>query len=294
MDFWAQHKDFVLKVLAGFAVFLVALIARGVVYGDDLEQGQAKNGKMAREVRGMKIADVRAIKELEKDTKRLDDNAKKIIGQIGHLGTAEQIELELIDRVLGYLRRYRNDPGQRAREARRKRGEIVASPPSGFGTLRGLVNDELGEEASEKNIRIEAGFGFQAVTEIDRSQIEKYLLQLELVARVMRYCIDQGSNVKAIEEVRIETKGQVAVLGANREFIREYPVRIRFKSTLAAAVEVLRRLNDESPSVGLRSMRIDRTKRPRDHVVVEIVVLATAAALDKKVPFDAPKKGTAQ
>ena len=40
MDFWAQHKDFVLKVLAGFAVFVVALIARGVVYGDDLEQGQ--------------------------------------------------------------------------------------------------------------------------------------------------------------------------------------------------------------------------------------------------------------
>ncbi len=110
----------------------------------------------------------------------------------------------------------------------------------------------------------------------------------------MRYCIDQGSSVKAIEEVRIETKGQVAVLGANREFIREYPVRIRFKSTLAAAVEVLRLLNDESPSVGLRRMRIDRTKRPRDHVVVEIVVLATAAALDKKVPFDAPKKGTAQ
>ena len=36
MDFGAQHKDFVLKVLAGFGVFLVALIARGVCYGDDL------------------------------------------------------------------------------------------------------------------------------------------------------------------------------------------------------------------------------------------------------------------
>ena len=36
MDFWAQHKDFVLKVLAGVGVFLVALIARGVVYGDEL------------------------------------------------------------------------------------------------------------------------------------------------------------------------------------------------------------------------------------------------------------------
>ena len=88
MDFWAQHKDFVLKVLAGFAVFVVALIARGVVYGDDLEQGQGKNGKMAREVRGMKIADIRAIKELEGDTKRLHKNAVAIIGQIGHLGTA--------------------------------------------------------------------------------------------------------------------------------------------------------------------------------------------------------------
>ena len=30
MDFWPQHKDFVLRVLAGFGVFLVALIARGI------------------------------------------------------------------------------------------------------------------------------------------------------------------------------------------------------------------------------------------------------------------------
>ena len=44
-----------------------------------------------------------------------------------------------------------------------------------------------------------------------------------------------------------------------------------------------RRLNDESPTVGLRSMRFDRTTRPRDHVVVEITVLAMAATLD--VPF---------
>ena len=79
---------------------------------------------------------------------------------------------------------------------------------------------------------------------------------------------------------------QLSVLscgGANPEFIREYAVRIRFKSTLRAAVEVLRRLNDESPTVGLRSMRFDRTTRPRDHVVVEITVLAMAATLD--VPF---------
>lgn len=294
MDFWAQHKDFVLKVMAGLAVFLVALIARGVVYGDDLEQEQGKNGKIARDVKNMKIADVRTIKELEADTKRLHKNAEAIIKQIGHLGTAEEIELKLIERVLGYLRRYRDDPSLIAREARAKRAEIVASPPSGFGTLRGQVNDELGEEASEKNIRIEGGFGFQNVSQVDRGQIEKYLLQLELVARVMRYCIDQGSNVKAIEEVRIEMKAQVAVSGANPEFIREYPVRIRFKSTLGAAMDVLRRLNDESPAVGLRSLIIDRPKRSRDQVVVEITVLATAATLDKKVPFVEPKKGTAQ
>ncbi len=37
MDFWAQHKDFVLKILAGLGVFIVAIIARRITYGDELE-----------------------------------------------------------------------------------------------------------------------------------------------------------------------------------------------------------------------------------------------------------------
>ena len=45
------------------------------------------------------------------------------------------------------------------------------------------------------------------------------------------------------------------------------------------------RLSDESPKVGLRNLRMDRTTRPRDHVLVEFTVLATAANLDEKVPF---------
>jgi len=286
MDFWAQHKDFVLKVLAGLGVFLVALIARGIVYGDDLGKEQAKNSKWAGEVRKLKIADVRTIKGLEDDRDQLVANAVAIIDQLGWSGTAEELELKLIGRVLGYLRRYIQDPGQIAREARAAREAILASPPSGFGALRGQVDDELRDEAGERNIRVEEGFGFQNVTEMAADEVEKYLLQLKLVTRVMRYCIDQGSGVKSIEEVRIETKGQPAVPGANPEFLREYGVRIRFKATQEAAVEVLRRLNDEKPAVPLRALRMDRTTRPRDLVLVEFTVLATAATLDaEKVPF---------
>ena len=286
MDFWVQHKDFVLKVLAGLGVFLVALIARGIVYGDDLQTEQKKNRGWVSEVKAMQIADPGLIRGLEDDRDKRIANANTIIDQIGWKGTAEELELKLIERVLGYLRRYRQDPGQIARGARASREAILANPSSGFGTLRGQVDDELGDEASERNIRVDDGFGFQNVTEMKAEEVEKYLLQLELVTRAMRYCIDQGSDMKVIEEIRIETKDHPAVPGANPEFIREYAVRITFKSTLKAAVEVLRRLREAKPSVPLRSVRMDRLIRPRDLVLVEFTVLATAATLDaEKVPF---------
>ena len=89
MDFWAQHKDFILKVLAGVGVFLVALIARGITYGDELENEQARTGKLKNEISSKKIPKPAEIRELNAIAAQLQQNADSLAGQVGwNLGKA--------------------------------------------------------------------------------------------------------------------------------------------------------------------------------------------------------------
>ena len=283
MDFWAQHKDFVLKVAAGFGVFLVALIARGIVYGDELELAQRKNSKLSGDVKRMRIANIRDIQGLEGDAKALEKNAGTIVGQIGWKGTVEDLDSKLIERTLGYLRKYREDPGQLKPAAAQARQAILDNLNGGFGQLRLTVEDDLADECAADNIRVEDGFGFQNVTELQSGELEKYLIQLELATRVVRYCID--AKVAGIEEVRIDTKGGLPIAGANPDFLREFAVRVRFRGEQGAVLKVLERLASESPAAPLRGLRMDRSTRPRDHLLVEVSVLAVAATVDGTVPF---------
>jgi len=93
VDFWAQHKDFVLKILLGFGVFLVALIARGISYGDNVDLAKRENKAAAGKIRNTKIASLTAIGQLEADAARLAANAQAITKEIGWNATDETLEL---------------------------------------------------------------------------------------------------------------------------------------------------------------------------------------------------------
>ena len=135
------------------------------------------------------------------------------------------------------------------------------------------------------------GIGFETVIDLQPEALLQYLLQLELVARVVHYAIDARAD--GIEELRIETRSDLEVIpGANPEFLKEYPVQIRLRCSKEALAKVLNRLDAEPPSVPLRELRIDRTDRPLNHVVVQITALAVATSTE--VPFDAPPEEKAQ
>ena len=282
MDFWAQHKDFVLRVAAGFGIFLVALIARGITYGDELEAGERINKRAVGDLKKMKIVKSSDVADLEENAKKLIRNADALRGQIGFdISDPEALKAELIKRTLGYLRTYREtrDATKRDNDAQNYSQAIAANVNGGFGQLRLTARDELVEEASERNIRVE-GVGFDAVTTLEDEELLKYLLQLELVARLARYCIDAG--VTAIEEIRIETKDHETIPGANPAFLYEYTVRFGFRGSVKATAEVLNKLND-APAVPMRGLSLERTSRPADHLIVEMQLLAVAA--DTSVPF---------
>jgi hypothetical protein len=283
MDFWAQHKDFILKVLAGVGVFLVALIARGITYGDELENEQARNSLLAREIKSKQIPKVPEILELDAIASRLQENAKTIADQVGWNTGKKGIEQTLLERILRYTRKYaRESEANVARAAEEARTAIRENLNGGFGQLRLMVRKELLEEANERNIKAE-NLGFESVIELDQGELMQYLLQLELVARVARYAID--ARVDAMGDIVITTgKSQREVIpGANPDFLQEYEVKLTLTGSEKALGTILNRLEEEMPRPALTGLVLTRLPRPADRLTAEMTLLATAS--DPEMPF---------
>jgi len=289
VDFWAQHKDFVLRVLAGLGVFLVALIARGIVYGDDLEKAKGDNSRLSTALRSKSIATIPEISAAEANAKKLNAGALAIANEIGYSASDPDLDATLIRRTLGYLRRFRGEgAADLDAETLAARQAIRDNLNGGFGQLRLVVRDELAEEADIQNIKVSEGLGFENVTEMESGELLKFLMQLELAARVVRYGID--ARVGMVEEIRIDSGRETEVIpGANPEFLREYPVEIRIRGTQESALKVLNRLESEPPTVPWRGLRIDRSERPADHVILTITLLAVAS--QPAVEFAPKEKG---
>jgi len=283
VDFWAQHKSFVLKVLAGVVVFCVALIARRITYGDELEKAATTNGQLAAKLRRMSIAPLSQIQALEDSTTELRKHAGTILDQVGWNAADEQgLQVELLRRILGYLRSYREaDAAGIDRAVEQMRQAIRDDLNGGFGQLRLRVRDDLVDEASERNITITPGIGFENVLEVQASELTKYLLQLELVARLLRSCIDE--RVDAVVEIRLrEPREGEAIPGANPEYLREAFVDIALRARQDVLTRVLDGL-DRGKRVPMRGLRIDRLPRPADHVGAELTLVVLA--VNPEVPF---------
>lgn len=291
MDFWAQHKEFVLKVLAGLGIFLVALIARGVTFGDDLKVERAANKTLELEIKKLKVPPPAVTRTLEENARKLKENANQLIEQIGFNGSKDDFELNLIRRTLGYLRRYKDAPAdQIARDADGYWADIRANLNGGFGHLRLNVRDELRDEAGEMAIEL-ADVGYGSVTNIESpDELRMYLLQLELVARLVRSMID--ARVSLIEEMRITTKADTPIQDVNEEFLQEYAVSATFLCPQAAARRVYNELATRTPMVPWRTFQVQQVKRLKDHVRVELVAMALSA--NPEVELQKPEEENAQ
>lgn len=282
MDFWAQHKDFILKVLAGVGVFLVALIARGITYGDDLENERGKNARLAFEIASMQVPKVAEIRDLDGIAARLQESAKAIADQVGWNLGKKGIEQTLLERILRCTRKYaRQSEANVTRAAEEARTAIRDNLNGGFGQLRLMVRQQLLEEANEKNIKVE-NLGFENVIQLEQGELMQYLLQLELVSRVVRYAID--ARVDSIGELVITAgKTQEVIPGANPDFIQEYEVKLTMTGSQKAIGTILNRLEEETPRPALTGLELTRLRRPADHITAQMTLLATAS--DPEKPF---------
>ncbi|MFQ5845321.1 MAG: hypothetical protein ACE5JG_10085 [Planctomycetota bacterium] len=285
MDFWPQHKDFVLRVLAGFGVFLVLLIARGVVHGDDLERGLITNDASARKLKRLRLIDAPKIAVLEEAARSLQHNTDELAGWIGWNGSDPDVQRAIVQRALGYLRDHRRAaPPALAEEAATALTAMREDLNAGFGQLR----DSLVDEADERNIKWEAGLGYGTLTEIQPAEVLKYLAQLELAARLVRLAIDGGAE--SIDDIRIETGEPVAVPDANPDFLREYPVRMSFRAESPALLHVLNGLETDEGTVPLRRLEVSRTGRGRSPDLLEVEIEAVAVVVQPGIAFLEEKK----
>jgi len=285
VDFWAQHKDFILKVLAGFGVFLVALIARGVVLGDDLEQAEQRNQRDSAKIRREKVVPRSTVTQLKRAAEKLEENTAALAEDVGFVATDERaLQRRLLERVFERIVKARgltDDPVEAARRVQ----EALAVNLNG---------------ASERNVRVpEEGLGFGQLVSIESADLTKYLLQLELVSRVVHDCL--GMDVRrgtktmtvamtGIEEVRIDSQDETPppIPGAHPAFLREYVVRFKLRGKEPAIIELFNRLGDPKygPRVPIRET--DVTRLDRD--ILDVDLRLVAAAVNPKVSFTEPKE----
>lgn len=280
MDFWPQHKDFVLRVLAGFGVFLVALIARGITYGDDLEQAQAKNASLAGNLEKMRLMKAEDIVALEEAARKLQSNVVTLAGQIGWNVEQGDVRLAMVQKTLDHL-------SDKSLLASDYIAAIDGDLNAGFGELKAKVRDSLLEEADEVNITVAEGLGFEVITEMQAPDLLKYLAQLELAARCLRLAIKGG--VTAFNEIRIETGDPVAVPGANPDFLREYVVRFEVRGSPASAVSILNGLETSTGTVPLRGLDWRRVTRGRSTHLIDARFEVAATLVRPSLAFKNPE-----
>jgi hypothetical protein len=301
VDFWAQHKDFILKVLAGFGVFLVALIARGVVHGDDLERAESSNANAAAQIRRRAVIPKSTVGELRRAAEQLQANTGKIAAEYGFDATDEKaLQRLLLERVFERIikaRELSEDPKELAQRAQQA---LAVNLNGAFGALRLRLREEMIDEAAERNVTFpEDGVGFGQLVSLESADLTKYLLQLELVSRVIHDCLGmevthRGKRatltIGAIEEIRIDTADETTppIAEANPAFLREYVVRFKVRGKEAPLLELMNRLEDPQygPRVQIRAFKAER--RPRD--LIEVDMRLVTAAINPNVQYALPEE----
>jgi len=301
VDFWAQHKDFILKVLAGLGVFLVALIARGVVFGDDLERAETKGRTYASTVRRAKVVDRSDVNALKRAAEQLQDQTRSLATEIGWDATDERaLQRELLERALERIIRLRELPDDPKELAKRVQQSLAVNLNGAFGELRLRLREEMLDEAAERGVGApDDGLGFAQLVSIESVDLTKYLLQLELVSRVVHDAlgmdIRRGGKtmtvaMNQIVEVRIDSQDETepAIPGANPAFLREYVVRFRLRGSEAAVLELMNRLDDPryGPRVPIRQVKAER----RDRDLIDLDLRLVAVAVQPKVDFTVSKE----
>ena len=189
-----------------------------------------------------------------------------LAAEFGKVSEASEFRREIIRDIL--LEVEKNDPAVLAAYSNSAR----SSPISVVLDLQSDARDYLNRKAGVANVLLPDEIG--QVAGLDASQVDRYLIGLELAIRVVKIAIEE--ELFEVKSIGINTNAGGGFADED-EFIRVFPVDIDVRGPAESILSFLERLNDPKnfiPVEELRKLAADRNERDPSIQTAELKLLA--------------------
>ena len=263
---WQRHRTFILKILAGLGVCLLAYIIGSSLSDSDIDSMKLQIEGEARKVKNSPVHSPETARELSAASETLRNRLQFLAARVGETRAGEDLRVGLLSDLLIVVGK--NTPGTLSEYLKESR----QSPK---GCLRRILDDAektLLADAGLKNVLVERGLGFERV-DMEAGQLDRYLLTLKLILSAVRIGIDEG----AFEIRQIGILTPPGRFEGEETFLRQYPVTVTYRGPSATLFRILEKLNapEHFRTVqALRRLQKDRQEREEDVMVMELELVA--------------------
>jgi hypothetical protein len=271
MDWWQRNREFAIRVGAGIAVLLVALIVRGCTYSDDPRFVQTEISKAQTYIRSQRYPPPEVRRELVKRIAALEEATAReaaIVGIVRKPGDTipRDMCLSILTRI------GRNDPATREQLARLAK----TSPNACFSHLFDEVRSHYQRVAIEQEIPIAEDLGFSD-PRFTEDQIIRAFHTLELVTRAVETAVMEA-HVESVEKVLVRL-GRPQAGQDGSDFIEKDTVEITVRTRPERLYLMLDALNDPKRFVPIEDIKVGGRQKKKSLRTTSIVVTLELAAV---------------
>lgn len=233
-DFWARHKSFVLKILAGLGVCLLAWIVGSSLTEKDMDAYESSIGRLRRQIQETKAPPVAAASAYEQAGDRLSERILFLANRMGDLRTGVDLRNGLVRELLDLAGK--RTPQNEADFLRR----AEVRPESCLQGLVAFFADSIRSEAARRNVVVDDGLGFDNLQH-EAGHLVRYLMSLKTIVTTIRLAMEEGAT--EIVQIAIAPPPGGRFL-AEETFVSQFPVRLELRGPSAVLLRILDRLTD--------------------------------------------------
>jgi hypothetical protein len=272
MDWWQRNREFAIRVGAGVAVLLVALIVRGCTYSDDPRVVTSAIGRAHSSIRDQRFPRSSVARELARRVEALDEATAREAGIVGVVRKpGDSIAQDMCLRILARIGK--DDPATRNDLARLAK----TSPNACFSHLFDEVRSHYQQVAVEEDIPIVEDLGFGDSRFAD-DEIMRAFHALDLVTRAVETAVTKA-RVESVDKVVVRM-GRPQPGRGGTELIERDTVELTIQARPERLYLMLDAFNDPERFVPIEDFRVGgRQKRKTSHRAMAVVAVFELAAV---------------
>jgi hypothetical protein len=261
-DIWQEHKRWILSVIGGAVVFLVAFSVIGSVFDPDTPWRGAMSA--AAQINKAELYPAAARDQAVADRTQLAA-AAAVARQKTEFLPAEDLDLA------------------------GKQGSVSVH----YNTVTSDVKKRMLAEADRLNVRVEAKeFGLPANSPTDRDEIQRTLIGLDLVrealtrlfavAEKVRADEPDAAGVESVQKIQIQARTQVrragpaALAGKPRpvdDLLDQVDVQLEFRADAPTLTGLLESFRSEQRPILVDKLKVEEGKEPGDPLAVSMFLV---------------------